>query len=148
MMSKTLPWFASALSFGLAASALFADPPSYSKDVQPFLTRYCVQCHGSAKPKAGVRFDSFEGMMEKSKRRTVVPGQPDQSRLIAVLSGRGRMMPPKNYTPRPTPEEIDQLKAWIKAGAKSDTQTSESAQVLEVSRIESLSDPAKKEAAP
>ncbi len=36
---------------GFAAGA---DDPSFRDEIQPFLTRHCVKCHGSTKPKGGV----------------------------------------------------------------------------------------------
>jgi hypothetical protein len=35
-----------------------------------------------------------------------------------TMTGAAKLMPPKKFTPRPTTEEIDLIKEWIKAGAK------------------------------
>jgi Planctomycete cytochrome C len=112
--------------FGMSSAVRAADAPSFTKDIQPLLNRYCVQCHGQAKPKAGVRLDSYEGIMI-GKRRAVVAGDPDQSRLILTMTGKGRLMPPKKTNRRPTAEEIDKIKAWIKEGAKKDDAKTEGA---------------------
>lgn len=106
------------------APNLTDDPPSFKADVQPLLTKYCVQCHGEMRPKAGIRFDSYDGMM-KSKRKPLVVGQPDQSVMVKSMTGKGnKPMPPKR-SPQPTKEEVDLLKAWIKAGAKDDSKGEE-----------------------
>jgi len=102
-------------------AAAAEDPPSFSKDVKPFLTHYCVDCHGADKTKAGVKLDSYKSMMEGSKKKVIVPGKPDQSRLILVLTGHGKQMPPKKYSAHPTTKEIAVVQAWIAAGAKDDT---------------------------
>lgn len=123
-----------------AGAVRAADAPSFTKDIQPLLNRYCVQCHGQTKPKAGVRLDSYEGITN-SKRRAVVAGDPDQSRLILTMTGKGRLMPPKKTNPRPTAEEIDTIKAWIKNGAKKDDAKAAGAAMLR-ERAQSIDQPA------
>jgi len=115
--------------FGISGAARAADAPSFTKDIQPLLNRYCVQCHAQTKPKAGVRLDSYEGIMN-GRRRAVVAGDPDQSRLILTMTGKGRLMPPKKTNPRPTAEEIETIKTWIKNGAKKDDAKAAAAAML------------------
>jgi len=98
--------------------SVFAAPPDFQKDIQPLMTRYCVECHGANKPKSGVRLDSYDAIIAKSRKQSVVPGDPDKSRLVMTMTGAAKLMPPKKFTPRPTAEEIDLIKDWIKAGAK------------------------------
>ncbi|NBY03661.1 MAG: hypothetical protein EBQ87_17065 [Planctomycetes bacterium] len=98
--------------------SVFAAPPDFQKDIQPLMTRYCVECHGANKPKSGVRLDSYEAILAKSRKSAVIPGDPDKSKLIMTMTGSAKLMPPKKFTPRPTAEEIDLIKEWIKAGAK------------------------------
>ena len=100
------------------SDSIFAAPPDFQKDIQPLMTKYCVECHGASKPKAGVRLDSYDAIIAKSRKQSVVPGDPAKSKLVMTMTGAAKLMPPKKFTPRPTTEEIDLIKDWIKAGAK------------------------------
>ena len=100
------------------SDSIFAAPPDFQKDIQPLMTKYCVECHGASKPKSGVRLDSYYALIAKSRKQSVIPGDPDKSRLVMTMTGAAKLMPPKKFTPRPTTEEIDLIKDWIKAGAK------------------------------
>lgn len=100
------------------SSSIFAAPPDFQKDIQPLMTKYCVECHGASKPKSGVRLDSYDALIAKSRKQSVIPGDPDKSRLVMTMTGTAKLMPPKKFTPRPTTDEIDLIKEWIKAGAK------------------------------
>ena len=100
------------------SDSIFAAPPDFQKDIQPLMTKYCVECHGASKPKSGVRLDSYDALIAKSRKQLVIPGDPDKSRLVMTMTGAAKLMPPKKFTPRPTTEEIDLIKDWIKAGAK------------------------------
>ncbi|HVS34486.1 MAG TPA: c-type cytochrome domain-containing protein [Gemmataceae bacterium] len=111
------------LGWGGAASA--ADdppaPPSYVNDIKPFLNSYCMRCHSDARPRSGVAVETFADLTKSGRRGTlVVPQKPDDSRLLAVLTGHGRQMPP-GRSPQPKAEEVAKVRDWITAGAKDDT---------------------------
>jgi mono/diheme cytochrome c family protein len=99
------------------------DPPSYTKDVKPFLTKYCVNCHMGEKPKGGVTLDTYEGLTKNPKKKVVVAGKPTLSLLIVSMQAPGgdKKMPPKKEKTQPTAAEIAKIKAWITAGAKDDS---------------------------
>jgi hypothetical protein len=100
-------------------------PPSYSKDIQPFLAKHCVECHNANTKKAGYNFDGFDVLIKGGRKGpAVVPGEPAKSMVVRVLSGQGKRMPPTKYTHQPKAEDVDVLKAWIAAGAKDDTENS------------------------
>jgi mono/diheme cytochrome c family protein len=115
----------------LASSAFAAaadTEPSFTKDVKPFLAKYCVECHGANKPKGGFNFSSYNDLMKGSKKKkAIVEGKPDDSLLVKTLDGTEKRMPPKKSTKQPTAKEIDVIKAWIKAGAKDDSAKAEAA---------------------
>lgn len=107
----------------MASSSNTAEPakpaPSYAKDVQPFLKKYCVDCHNASERKAGVNLESYESMMRTGKKgKNIVPSDPDHSRVITSLEGRTKRMPPKKYADQPSKAEIEVVRAWIAAGAK------------------------------
>jgi mono/diheme cytochrome c family protein len=100
------------------------DPPSYTKDVKPFLTKYCVNCHMGDQPKGGVSLDTYEGLTKNPKKKVVVAGKPTISLVILTMQGTGdKKMPPKKEKAQPTAAEIAKIKAWISAGAKDDSGT-------------------------
>lgn len=101
------------------------DPPSYTKDVVPFLTTYCMDCHNSDKAKSGYSVETFAGLTKMGKKGAlVVPAKPDESRLLLALAGKGKQMPPRKAA-QPKTEEIAKVRDWIKAGAKDDTPADE-----------------------
>lgn len=70
----------------------------------------CVRCHSGGAPKAGIDFSSYESLMASG---TVVPGDPDSSKLTKVL--RRGAMPPNNPLDSAL---VDVLARWIGEGAK------------------------------
>ena len=93
---------------------------SFSRDIRPILNQNCVPCHGGVRQKNGVSFIFREEALGvgKSGRRTIVPGKPDESELIARVTSKdpdGRM--PYHATPLP-PEQIRLLRQWIKEDAE------------------------------
>jgi hypothetical protein len=105
------------VSLAFAADAA----PSYSKDVAPFLKKYCGDCHNSNKTKAGYDLENYESLVREGKkgRTAVVPGEPDKSRVVMVLEGKGKQMPPRK-SPQPEKKEVAKLRDWIADGAKND----------------------------
>lgn len=100
--------------------------PSYTKDVQPFLAKFCVECHNAKVSKAGFNFDGFDALMKGGRKgKALVAGEPNKSTLVRVLTGKGKPMPPRKYKHQPKAADVDTLKAWIAAGAKDDTDKGE-----------------------
>jgi len=99
-----------------------ADAPSYTKDVKPFLAMYCANCHNAKVPRSGYSFDSFDALTKGGRKGpSVVAGDVDKSKLVRVLTGKGKKMPPAKNKNQPKAEEIAMVKAWINAGAADDT---------------------------
>ena len=93
---------------------------SFSRDIRPILNQNCVPCHGGVRQKNGVSFIFREDALGvgKSGRRTIVPGKPDASELMARVTSKdadARM--PYHTAPLP-PQQIALLRQWIKEGAK------------------------------
>jgi len=104
--------------------------PSYTKDIKPFLTKYCVECHGDGKPKAGVRVNSYDALIKAGRKTLVVPKKPDESFLVMTMVGKAKRMPPRKFTDQPTEKEINLVKAWVEAGAKDDSRKAEAGPAL------------------
>jgi hypothetical protein len=98
-----------------------AEDASYTKDVKPFVEKYCMSCHADGKGKAGYSVETYTSLTKKGRKGAlVVAEKPDDSRLITTMEGKGKPMPPKK-APQPKAEEIAKVKDWIKAGAKDDS---------------------------
>ena len=103
------------LSLGLGAAA---GPVEFGRDIQPLLTRHCVQCHGPEEQKGGLRLDHPAGAFQGGDHgKVLVAGRSEESRLMHLVRGRdaGEMMPPKGT--RLSEIEMDLLRAWIDQGA-------------------------------
>jgi WD40 repeat protein len=108
----------------MAGTASAQQSPSYARHVKPFLAKYCVECHNSDKFKAGLDLESFKGLREGADSGPVlVPGKPDESRLVLLVEGKDDPKMPPKKAKQPKPEELAVLRAWIAAGAKDDTAT-------------------------
>jgi hypothetical protein len=113
----------------LAGGVLFAafrlllrsgDEVHFSRDIRPILNQNCMPCHGGVRQKNGVSFLFREEALGtgKSGRRTIVPGDPDGSELMArVTSSDPETRMPYHAAALPQPQ-IDLLRRWIKQGAK------------------------------
>jgi hypothetical protein len=98
---------------------------SYSKDVQPILNEYCLDCHNSEAKLGNLNFENYEALMSsRYLNRTqplVIAGEPMQSRLYLVThsSNPAIRMPPENQGYGKLSEsEITTIKVWIAEGGK------------------------------
>jgi lysophospholipase L1-like esterase len=105
-----------AIALGLIGQA---SAQSFTKDVEPFLGKYCVGCHQGPKAKAKVRLDGYENLMA-NKKKVVVAGEPDKSLLVTCTEGESDPKMPPESKKQPSEKEIKVLRAWVKAGAKDD----------------------------
>jgi hypothetical protein len=121
-------------------------PPTLSAIQDTIFSTSCAfgSCHGGANPAAGLSLtagNSCASLVEQlscvfSDRTLVVPGQPEQSYLFHAIAGDDLGTNPDgtcagltNGTPARMPlggqplcaGQIDQVKAWISAGAACDT---------------------------
>jgi mono/diheme cytochrome c family protein len=131
MARSTLPRAAACWSltialavFGAAGSARAAEGDSantpeglefYEANIRPLLVNNCLECHGEDK-QGGLQLDSRAAMLAGTDQGpSIVPGKPEQSRLIAAVSYKHEIkMPPEGKLPD---EEVAKLEAWIRMGA-------------------------------
>ena len=92
----------------------------FSRDIQPILNQNCVACHGGVRQKNGVSFIFREEALGRGKsgRRTIVPGDPDGSELIARVTSKDPEARMPYHGPPLQPQQIALLRQWIKEGAK------------------------------
>lgn len=99
-----------ALASGLRAS----QEVTFDGDVLPIFKAHCVTCHGGDDPSGELDLTSAEGL---KKSNVVVPGKPEESRLVQRLQGLGgRPRMPKGFGPL-AQEDIDKVVRWIRSGA-------------------------------
>jgi hypothetical protein len=92
----------------------------FSRDIRPILNQNCMSCHGGVRQKNGVSFLFREEALGtgKSGKRTIVPGKPDESELIARVTSSDPDVRMPYHAPPLSPQQIDILRRWIKQGAK------------------------------
>ncbi len=107
---------------------------SFSKDIQPILTKNCAveECHVVPKPtkklilSEGVAYKNIVNVVsrENSKKKIVAPGNLELSYLYDKLTGNqadgDRMPSGKKALPK---EKIELIKKWILDGAPGDSMT-------------------------
>lgn len=92
----------------------------FSRDIRPLLNQNCMPCHGGVRQKNGVSFLFREEALGtgKSGKRTIVPGKPDESEMMArITSSDPEARMPYHASPL-SPAQIELLRRWIKQGAK------------------------------
>jgi hypothetical protein len=98
---------------------------TFATDIRPILDKACAKCHGAEKPKARLRLDNLEGVLNGSEGgKVVLPGNSAGSLLVHNVAHAGNpdgyMPPPRNKANIPplTKEQIGLIRAWIDQGAK------------------------------
>jgi hypothetical protein len=115
-------WVLSPVVLLAAGAAVLADPPSFARQVRPFLARYCLECHGGEDPAGGLNVQAFQSLKEGGDHGPVfTPGKADDSRIVRMVEGKTRPRMPPRKARQPAPEELSLLRAWIDAGARDDS---------------------------
>jgi mono/diheme cytochrome c family protein len=106
-----------ALLSGFAQDPAPATPPArvdYATQVKPVFEKFCYQCHGNGKSKAGVSLDvKAKAMMH------ITAGDPvhsDVYRSMTRSTGASDHMPPVAKD-QPSAADIAIVKLWIEQGA-------------------------------
>jgi hypothetical protein len=126
-MPSTAPhvrWTAWAGVLALVGTSTVAAMPPVSAEaaaffenkVRPVLVQNCVKCHGPARHRGGLRLDSRAALVVGGDQGpAVVPGEPDQSLLVAAVRQSGELkMPPSGKLPA---RQIGDLVRWVRMGA-------------------------------
>lgn len=120
------------IAFGIAAfSAVFSactpkdkktpdtvpmsEAVSFNKSIRPILSNKCTICHNAEVLPDRPWFESSEAAL---KSGMIVPGKPDSSRILTVITENPdaeKAMPPVSH--RLSQEEITLLRTWISEGA-------------------------------
>jgi len=98
-------------------STPLAQAVDFQREVRPIFEASCIGCHGPNRQRAGFRVDRRGDFFKTGDAAPLlVPGHPEKSRLIAIVSGEVKDMKSTDVHILP-PREIEILKAWINSGA-------------------------------
>jgi mono/diheme cytochrome c family protein len=87
----------------------------FENRIRPLFAQQCFACHTSSQM-GGLRLDSRQGLLKGGRSGPVViPGDPDNSVLIAAVKQTGDLKMPKNG--RLSAAQVQDLATWIKDGA-------------------------------
>ncbi len=102
-----------------ATKPMSANAELFAKQVAPILAAHCIECHGPAKKKAGLRLDNKDEVFADKQEGLVVAGKPIESLLYEVVADPAS---PDEQMPKDSdPLTAAQLKAihdWIAGGAE------------------------------
>jgi len=110
--------FTTALLLTAVLPELRAAEDLFRSKVAPIFERSCLGCHSDSKRKGKLSMASRAALLKGGRKGpSFVPGDPDASRLIALVTEKnGKASMPKNRDPL-SAAEVDVLRQWIKAGA-------------------------------
>jgi hypothetical protein len=118
-------WVGLFLTLVLLLAAFFTrrrsdDEVHFSRDIRPILNQSCMPCHGGVRQKNGVSFLFREEALGigKSGKRTIVPGKPNESELMARVTSSDPEARMPYHAPPLARQQIELLRRWIKQGAK------------------------------
>lgn len=115
-MFLALPIVLLGFSFSVPAD----QAPTFEKDVQPIIGKYCLPCHlDDTENPSGLALDTFGSMREGGENGDpVVPGNPDESILYLKLQDPppfGKLMPRNRKSL--SDQELKLIETWIRTGA-------------------------------
>ncbi len=134
-VSDLLSWFSllsllMTLCFSVTV-AVAADaesgPVSYYRQIRPIFQAQCWGCHQPAQAKGGYVMTEFEALLKggESGEPAIVPGKPDESPLVDLITPLGDTAEMPKGKPPLKPEQIELIKLWIKQGARDDSPPTE-----------------------
>jgi mono/diheme cytochrome c family protein len=98
-----------------------AEPVSFQKQIRPILAKNCSGCHQPAGRQSDLSVTSFADFQKGGRKGPAfVPGKPDDSVVIAYLTGKTTPQMPFGGKPLPA-EQIEVVRQWIKEGAVNDS---------------------------
>jgi mono/diheme cytochrome c family protein len=91
-----------------------AEPPiDFGRDVASIFEQHCLHCHSDNISKGDVSLSTIESLQENEY---VVPGDPDNSHLVDLISGDDPQMPSEGDPL--SAEEVAVIRSWITNGAE------------------------------
>jgi WD40 repeat protein len=113
--------FTTCLTCLSATPLLWAQDPSYQRDIRPILDKHCTSCHQPASKQSDLDLTTYDRFEAGGKRGPAfVAGSPEQSLVIQFITAA---MKPSMPLGQPTlaADEVSTLREWIASGAKDDS---------------------------
>jgi mono/diheme cytochrome c family protein len=87
----------------------------FARDVAPIFEQHCVRCHSSLTDRGDLSLETAAGLKQM---QLVVPGDPDGSSLLDVITAADGQKPrmPEQGPPVPA-DQVAMLRRWIQQGA-------------------------------
>ncbi len=104
--------FAAAASVLISGTAAAGPAVDFAAHIQPLLRRSCLECHGPARARGGLRVDRTDSL-----RAVIAPSNREGSPLYARLLGAGGEPRMPEGKPALAAEDIALVGRWIDAGA-------------------------------
>jgi hypothetical protein len=121
-----------AIAQELVAELAAQNPATFSELQKTVFTQSCTSCHmqmsANEPAEAGIDFMSYEAMMASNESTTnpkhapfIIPGDPIHSKMYIAVK-KGKMPATEDGSPGIplSPQQIQNIYDWIKAGAKND----------------------------
>ena len=96
---------------------------SFYQQVRPILQAQCAGCHHPRNPEGEYVVTEFSHFVKggESQTRAIVPGKPDESYLVQLITPHGNEAEmPKAKTPL-SQDQINLVRLWIQQGARNDS---------------------------
>jgi mono/diheme cytochrome c family protein len=106
-----------AVSLGLADQpSRAAEEEFFPKQIAPILEQHCLRCHGKKSQRGGLSLaTTSDALAGGDSGPVLIPGKPDESHLLALVSGDKPKMP-KKAAPL-NAQQVALLRKWIEQGA-------------------------------
>lgn len=93
---------------------------SFSKDVAPWMSNLCINCHSGNNPRGGYAFATFEQLLSGGPTgNTIVPGKPDESYIVDLVLRQDPLKMPAGQAQLKL-SQAKALETWVREGAKFD----------------------------
>ncbi|MEC9096675.1 MAG: DUF1549 domain-containing protein, partial [Planctomycetota bacterium] len=92
---------------------------TFETEIQPLLTNKCADCHTGDNPKGGLKLGALIDLYRGGTSGPIlVPGNAQKSFLFHITASGE--MPPADYSPPLSNNELELLRHWIDGGAKAE----------------------------
>jgi WD40 repeat protein len=140
---------------GTASASAQHPTVDFVTEILPILESRCIECHQAPRrlangrmkrPKGRVRFDSVEAIRASKRGNLIVPGKPDESIALDVISlpaDHDDRMPPASKGALLSEVDVERIKRWISQGARFGNWTNVVKIPATSNGVESISPPSK-----
>ena len=90
---------------------------TWKQHIEPIMEEHCASCHEPDNKKGGIDVTTFAAIRQGGgSGKSIVPGEPDQSRLYLMVAHQERPFMPKDEDALP-PQLVQRIRTWIEQGA-------------------------------